>query len=150
MKINFIGHGLDDKAAKNVGRILCSAFNNSKYYNQFIGLAAFATNSGLSQIIPYIKDAKASFKKITWYIGVNDQVTTKEALQLLLDNGIETYIFFIEDKLFHPKVYIFEGEVRNKIVVGSSNLTRPGLFVRNIEASVEVDYDNQDSIGKKI
>lgn len=149
MKINFIGHGLDDKAEKNVGRILCSAFNSPKHFNKFIGLTAFATNSGLSQIISYISDAKASFKKITWYIGVNDQVTTKEALQLLIDNEIETYIFFIEDKLFHPKVYIFEGEVRNKIVIGSSNLTRPGLFVRNIEASVEVDYDNIDAIGKK-
>lgn len=149
MKINFIGHGLDDNAEKNVGKVLCSAFNNPKHYNNFIGLTAFATNSGLSKIISYISDAKASFKNIIWYIGVNDQVTTREALQLLLDHDIETYIFFIEDKLFHPKVYIFEGEVRNKIIVGSSNLTQPGLFKRNIEASVEVEYDNPDPSGKK-
>lgn len=149
MKVNFIGQGLNENAEKNVGKILCSAFTKSHFYSKFIGLTAFATNSGISKIISYISDAKSSFEKIVFYIGVNDQVTTREALQNLLDNEIETYIFFIEDKLFHPKVYIFEGKTRNKIIVGSSNLTRPGLFLRNIESSVELDYDNSDSSGKK-
>ena len=36
---------------------------------------------------------------------------------------------------FHPKLYIIDGETASVIVVGSSNLTRGGLFA-NYEAQI--------------
>lgn len=149
MRINFIGQGLNKNEDINVGKIICSTFSKPNYYNSFIGIVAFATNSGLSEILPYIEDYKEKFKRITFYIGVNDQVTTSEALQSLIEHQIETYIFFNEEKLFHPKIYMFEGEVRNKIIVGSSNFTKPGLFNSNIESSVTIDFNTPDQNGIK-
>ena len=149
MRINFIGQGLNKNEDINVGKVICSTFSKPNYYNSFIGIVAFAINSGLSEILPYIQDYKEKFKKITFYIGVNDQVTTSEALQSLIENQIETYIFYNEEKLFHPKIYMFEGQVRNKIIVGSSNFTKPGLFNSNIESSVNIDFNSSDQNGIK-
>jgi len=42
--------------------------------------------------------------------------------------------------LFHPKVYLLDGENKGWLAVGSSNLTREGLF-RNYEASTIVKLD---------
>jgi HKD family nuclease len=150
MRINFIGQGLYKNEEINVGKIICSTFSKPNYYNNFKGIVAFATNSGFSEILPYINDHKEKFNKIKFYIGVNDQVTTSEVLQSLLDNEIETYIFYIDDKLFHPKIYMFDGLVRNKIIIGSSNFTKPGLFNSNIESSVVIDFNVSDSNGMKL
>jgi hypothetical protein len=44
---------------------------------------------------------------------------------------------------------MFEGDIRNRIIVGSSNLTKTGLFY-NVESSVLLDFTNEDKAGKKV
>ncbi len=68
-------------------------------------------------------------------------------MNLLLESGIDSYIYHtVSHIIFHPKIYIFEGEKQGKIIVGSSNLTVQGLF-QNMEASLVVDFEMNDKQG---
>lgn len=148
MQTNFIGHGLDPTNKNTVGDQLCSSFADNRF-DSFIGLTAFASIAGVKRLVPFIKDAKARFKTIRFYIGVDDNGTSKEALQCLIDNEIDTYIFHTQSAMiFHPKLYIFEGSTWDRVIIGSSNLTHSGLFV-NVEASVSMDFRPDDKQGKK-
>ena len=71
-----------------------------------------------------------------------------EALELLLELGVSTYIYNAETFIYHPKVYLFEG-TKNRIITGSSNLTKTGLFF-NVECSLLLDFSSQDSAGMKV
>ena len=78
--------------------------------------------------------------------------TSKEALELLLKENIETYIY--HDKkdyiTYHPKIYLFEGPVFTRVIIGSSNLTNSGIKT-NIEASVQIDFRTKtDKQGEKL
>jgi HKD family nuclease len=149
MQLNFIGHGLDSTNDNTVGNLLATSFQDPKF-DSFISLVAFASNSGVRQLIPFIDSSKHRYKELTFYIGVDDNGTSKEALQQLIDNSIQTYIFHTQSAMiFHPKIYLFEGKSWTRLVVGSTNLTNSGLFV-NVEAAVSMDFRPTDPQGKKI
>jgi hypothetical protein len=46
--------------------------------------------------------------------------------------------------IFHPKIYAAIGDNRAQVVIGSANLTHPGLF-NNVEASAVLELDLSDS-----
>lgn len=149
MQLNFIGHGLDPTNENTVGNLLATSFQDPKF-DSFISLVAFASNSGVRQLIPFINSAKQKYNQLTFFIGVDDNGTSKEALQQLIDNSIQTYIFHTQSAMiFHPKIYLFEGKGWTRLVVGSTNLTNSGLFV-NVEAAVSMDFRPTDPQGKKI
>jgi HKD family nuclease len=80
---------------------------------------------------------------------VNLNATSKEALELLLANEIESYVVYSPNNIiYHPKIYAFEGAQMKRAIVGSSNLTESGLF-QNIEASVCVDFESDDENGNE-
>ena len=83
------------------------------------------------------------------FVGVDLHGTSLEALDALLGAGIETYVVYSPNSvLFHPKVYVIEGPKKTRAIIGSSNLTRGGLF-QNVEASVSVVFDNDDEEGSE-
>ncbi|HAN18209.1 MAG: hypothetical protein A2X13_07505 [Bacteroidetes bacterium GWC2_33_15] len=147
MKAKFLGHGLDTENKYNVGKQLAVSFDSSNY-QVFNGFVAFAAISGVRLLIPYIKKAQETYKQIRFFIGVDNKGTSKEALEQLINEKIETYIF--HDKrdyvTYHPKLFIFEGSKHSRIIIGSSNLTSSGIK-NNIEASIQLDFltvtDNQ-------
>jgi HKD family nuclease len=147
MKAKFLGHGLDTENKYNVGKQLAVSFDSSKY-EVFNGFVAFAAISGVRMLVPYIKKAQETYKQIRFFIGVDNRGTSKEALEQLINENIETYIF--HDKrdfvTYHPKLFIFEGSKNTRIIIGSSNLTSSGIK-SNIEASIQLDFltltDNQ-------
>lgn len=142
MQVNFIGHGLDTTNENTVGNLLTTSFQESKF-DSFIGLVAFASISGVRTLIPFIKTAKPNYKDLTFFIGVDDNGTSKEALQTLIDNEIPTYIFHTQSAMiFHPKVFLFEGKNWTRLVIGSTNLTTSGLFM-NVEAQFLWTFDQQ-------
>lgn len=149
MQVNFIGHGLDTTNENTVGNLLATSFQENKFDN-FIGLVAFASISGVRTLMPFIQNAKPNFKEITFFIGVDDNGTSKEALQMLIDNEVPTYIFHTQSAMiFHPKVFLFEGKNWTRLVIGSTNLTTSGLFM-NVEAAVSMDFRPTDGQGQKI
>jgi len=75
------------------------------------------------------------------YIGLRNGITSFQAVEHLLSAG--AIVFGCDTKrsvLFHPKVYLLDGEHAGWLAVGSSNLTREGLF-RNYESSTLVKLD---------
>lgn len=148
MKIELLGHGLHKNNTNTVGHIIIDSFRNPDYYS-FVGFSAFTKMSGLNKIKDELIKSKNHFKNIRFYLGIVEKGTSREALEFLLDNEIETWVFCTEDEImFHPKIYLFEGKHNNRFVIGSSNLTSFGLF-NNIEASTFLQFSKNDNQGKK-
>ena len=151
MQIEFIGHGLNTDNKLNVGDQLATSFGSS-HYESFIGFVAFAAISGVNKLLPSLLTAQKKYKKLVFYIGVDNKGTSKEALELLLDKNIETYIYHknAEQITYHPKLFLFEGIKHSRVIIGSSNLTYSG-FLNNIEASIQLDFKTTtDKQGNKL
>jgi hypothetical protein len=75
------------------------------------------------------------------FLGVRNGTTSSQAVSHLLSAGVVVYACDTKlSVLFHPKVYLLDGDAIAWVAVGSSNLTREGLF-RNYEASTLVRLD---------
>ncbi|MFV5689134.1 phospholipase D-like domain-containing protein [Flavobacterium sp. ZT3R25] len=151
MKATFLGHGLNAENKFNVGKQIVISLADNKY-NSFNGFVAFAAVSGVLTILKNLKLASTNYSQLRFFIGVDNMGTSKEALELLLKENIETYIFHDNREYitYHPKIYIFEGPVFTRIIIGSSNLTNSGIKT-NIEASVQIDFRTKtDKQGEKL
>ena len=151
MKAKFLGHGLNSENKFNVGKQIVVSLADNKY-NCFNGFVAFAAISGVSTILKNLKIASKNYSQLRFFIGVDNMGTSKETLELLLKENIETYIY--HDKkdyiTYHPKIYLFEGPVFTRVIIGSSNLTNSGIKT-NIEASVQIDFRTKtDKQGEKL
>jgi len=150
MKLEFIGHGLNNKS-KTVHYYLRKSLIDSKF-DSFIGFSAYTKKSGIDLIAKELLEAKRRFKNMVFYLGMAEKGTSKEALDFFLDNGIKTFTFCSKSTfIFHPKIYFFEGEFEKRMIIGSSNLTKSGLAVNgNVEASILINYTKLDSSGLKL
>lgn len=151
MKATFLGHGLDKGDKNNVGKQLAVSLE-SKDYSSFYGFVAFASISGTKMLEPFLKKAKLNYDKIRFYIGVDNRGTSKEALESLLNQNIETYIYRDKRKFvtYHPKLFLFEGSKFTRVIIGSSNLTSQGIKT-NLEASIQLDFRTKtDKQGQKL
>ena len=152
MKIDFLGHGLGADQNKTVANYLRNSFGDPNY-DFFQGFIAYASLSGINFFVDKIEQRKEHFKDLTFYIGIDDNGTSQQALKRLLSLEINTFIYHNPIKtpraIFHPKVYVFKGEKANRIIIGSSNMTKPGL-ITNVESSVLMEFIVNDSGGQKI
>jgi len=148
MKIEFLGHGLHDNNINTVGDWLCSTLRDSDYHS-FVGFSAFTKMSGINRIKNDLLIAKKSYSSIKFYLGIVERGTSKEALEFLIQNDIETWVYCTDQSImFHPKIYFFKGKHNSRFILGSSNLTSAGLF-DNIEASSLFEFSNRDATGNK-
>ena len=92
MKATFLGHGLNSENKFNVGKQIVISLADNKY-NFFNGFVAFAAVSGVLTILKSLKLASINYSQLRFFIGVDNMGTSKEALELLLNENIETYIF---------------------------------------------------------
>jgi HKD family nuclease len=150
MKAEFLGHGLNNKS-NTVHYYLRKSFLDSNY-DTFIGFSAYTKKAGLDLIAIELLEAKVRFKSLTFYLGMAEKGTSKEALEFLLKNDIKTYTFCSNSAfIFHPKIFFFEGNFEKRMIIGSSNLTKTGIAINgNIEASVLLDYSKSDTSGLKL
>lgn len=83
------------------------------------------------------------------FIGVRNGSTTAQSLAALLKLGVETYAVdtATRSRIFHPKLYLAIGPTQARAIIGSANLTHPGLF-NNIEASSDISLDLTDPLDK--
>jgi len=146
MKISFLGQGFEDKSVDAVGNYLMN-FLCQEGFESFTGISAFASESGVYGLAHYLNTAKSNFKNLNLIVGVDLEGTSKEALEEILDLNINGYIFYQKEQpVFHPKIYLFEGAKEFKLIIGSSNLTRGGLFT-NVESSVLIEFNSSDKEG---
>ncbi|HLD05284.1 MAG TPA: phospholipase D family protein [Candidatus Nanoarchaeia archaeon] len=145
MQVSFLGQGLQEEGI-SVGSMLKESFQNPAFHS-FTALAAFASVSGVRLLRERIEESKAHITGWKVFVGIDQKGTSKESLEELLTLDINTYIYFTVTKIiFHPKIYLFEGEKESKVIIGSSNLTERGLF-NNVEASIVVDIKQPDEEG---
>jgi HKD family nuclease len=148
MQIKFIGQGLDPESNVTAGSFIIDSLQ-SHQYNTFNAFVAFVSTGGLRNIIDQLIEFKQNEGAICFYLGVNLNATSKEALDQLLANNIETYIVYSPNNIiYHPKIYAFEGNEVTRTIIGSSNLTESGLF-QNVEATVCIDFENDDEKGRE-
>lgn len=135
MDTKIIGQGYNLEADTSVGKELIEQFN-SKRYDTFTCLVAFASYGGISAITPYITQEKQRGVTIKVILGVDQKGTSKEALEEVLSWNVDSKIFHTQSvNIFHPKIYLFENTDIFTLIVGSNNLTTMGL-VKNIECSL--------------
>jgi len=105
-------------------------------------VAAFAKASGVSILFDALRNYINSGGAVVAAIGVDQQGTSQQGLELLLQAGAQVFIFHNPGaETFHPKYYLFRRDVQEGVaIVGSSNLTRGGLY-ENFEFSVRIDHD---------
>ncbi|MBO4827611.1 MAG: RNA helicase [Prevotella sp.] len=135
METIIIGQGYNIEEDSSVGKELVKQFE-SKIYDSFTCLVAFASYGGVTALTNYIKEGKANGMKIKVVLGVDQKATSKEALEEVLTWDVDARIYHTSsNNIFHPKVYLFENRDIFTLIVGSNNLTVPGL-VQNIECSL--------------
>ena len=74
-------------------------------------------------------------------VGIDQGITTLQALELLRRLSSEsTIVCTASNYIYHPKLYMVEGDKWACAVVGSANLTRDGLY-RNMELATIIHLD---------
>lgn len=146
MKVTFLGQGFTPNSDGSVSTYIEKFFSENKYHS-FIGISAFASEAGIYGLSNCILSTD-TLKNINLIVGIDQEGTPKEALEEILNLNINSYIFYQKEApIFHPKIYLFEGDSKTSLIIGSSNLTARGLF-NNVESSLLIEFDNDDAEGK--
>lgn len=145
MKVTFLGQGFMADNDSAVGTIIEKLFANDSYHT-FTGIIAFVSEAGIYGLYNCMQSS-TSFKSLNLIVGIDQEGTPKDALEEILNLNINSYIFYQKEApIFHPKIYLFEGETKTSIIIGSSNLTGRGLF-NNIESSTLIEFNTDDKEG---
>ena len=107
-------------------------------FSDFRWLVAYAKAGPLQRLKSRIQAWRAKGRSVRAIFGIDQQGTSKEALELALALCDEVYITQERGITFHPKAYLFTGATRAKLYLGSNNLTVGGTET-NFEAAVMVD-----------
>lgn len=143
-----IGQGYNLGKDTSVARELIEQFE-SKRYDSFTCLVAFASYGGISALTPYILEEKKRGVKIRIILGVDQKGTSKDALEEVLSWGVDARIYHTRSfNIFHPKIYLFENTDIFTLIVGSNNLTEMGL-VKNVECSLLVKDIRSNPVHKE-
>jgi hypothetical protein len=121
-----------------IGTVLREALADEAF-ERFWLAAAWAKRSGLNRI----RNAVSAFVErgggAEAIVGIDEGGATKEGLEACLDLFTRTWV--LKDRggrTFHPKLYAVENDALARVIVGSGNLTRGGMFT-NYEASLCLD-----------
>lgn len=98
-------------------------------------IVSFIMESGVKAIINDLKEALDRGVEIRILTGNYLNITQPQALYLLkseLKDRIDLRFYNVPNKSFHPKSYMFHGDVDSEIYVGSSNISY-GALTNSIE-----------------
>lgn len=120
-----------------VGDVLNRIIADSSY-QRFRFAVAYMRLSGLDRLGASIDGLLNRNGHISGAIGVDDHVTSIEALESLSAVSSDSTIFYTTSSfIYHPKLYLLNGDKQAVAVIGSANLTSDGLF-RNIEVATAI------------
>lgn len=125
---------------KRVGDYINNGLS-SEECSSFKFAVAYMRLSGVNRIAPAIESLLNRGGVVSGAIGIDDKVTSVEALETLSRFSQNSTIFYTtSDFIYHPKYYLFEGNSYGTAIVGSANLTRDGLY-RNIEIATVINFN---------
>ena len=102
---------------------------------------AYMRVSGLSLLYGTLQALCNRSGHIAGAVGIDQGITTLQALELLRRLSSEsTIVCTASNYIYHPKLYMVEGDEWACAVVGSANLTRDGLY-RNVELATIIHLD---------
>lgn len=152
MSINLIGQGYCPTIGSSVAAELIGLFKDSKY-NSFTCVVAFASRDAVSALKPYIMGAKRAGWSIRIIVGIDQGGTSAQALEELLSLDVSAQILHLDNPgnsvIFHPKIYLFEGNDSYAAIIGSNNLTINGL-ARNMECATLIKGGKDDSFYEEL
>lgn len=141
MEIRFLGQGHEVESAQPVGDVLRHFLNDPNYHVITI-LTAFSSEAGVNGLERILLNSPGNIHQVFIVTGVDQKGTSKEALESLLKMGVDAYVYYQPSRtIFHPKIYLFEGENMTSLIIGSSNLTVQGL-ISNVESSILITIEN--------
>lgn len=118
-------------------------------FAEFYMLIAYAKVGPLLRLEVDINQWIRAGKKIKAVFGIDQQVTSKQALDFALSHFSETHIAHVSsgpfNPTFHPKIYLFTGSSRAVAYIGSNNLTVGGTetnFESHIKMGLDLPIDN--------
>jgi HKD family nuclease len=108
---------------------------------------AFVKEPGLEAVEEAIKPLASKAK---FFIGIRNDITSIQAVKRLLAMKVKLYAVDTGSRhiIFHPKLYLVANAARAVVIIGSANLTFPGLH-NNIEVSTRVNLDLSNAADKK-
>ena len=122
---------------------------SSPRFKVFRACVAFVKASGVLRLAPSFKTFMDKGGLIEIVVGIDEQVTTKQGLELVMKYSTKSYVFHNPASTFHPKFYAFEIPGRRAtVLVGSSNFTVGGLYT-NYESNLMIDLDLTESDDRK-
>jgi HKD family nuclease len=112
----------------------------STLFSEFRLIVAYAKSGPLHRLRDSFEAWRAAGKTTQAILGIDQQGTSREALELALVLFDTVYVTREGGITFHPKIYLFKGPSTARAFVGSNNLTVGGTE-KNFEAAVQLDLD---------
>lgn len=113
---------------------------HDKRFSTFKLIVAYAKSGPLHRLREYLESWREVRKKAHAILGIDQQGTSKEALELALSLFDSVYVTHAYGITFHPKIYLFTGDQFARAFVGSNNLTVGGTE-KNFEATIDVELE---------
>lgn len=101
-------------------------------------IVAYAKSGPLHRLREHFDSWRSRGGTTEAILGIDQQGTSREALELALTLFDSVYITQANGITFHPKIYLFTGETFARAFVGSNNLTVGGTET-NFEAAIGVE-----------
>jgi hypothetical protein len=109
-------------------------------FKDFRVTVAYARSGPLYRLQDLLQAWRTAGKTSAAILGLDQQGTSKDALELALALFDRVYVTQEAGITFHPKIYLFKGEHHAQAFVGSNNLTVGGTE-KNFEAAVQLEFD---------
>lgn len=107
-------------------------------YTEFRLVVAYAKAGPIQRLKSRLQGWRSKGRTIRAIFGIDQQGTSREALELALALCDEVYITQERGITFHPKAYVFTGATKARLYLGSNNLTVGGTET-NFEAAVLIE-----------
>jgi hypothetical protein len=134
MKVRFLGQPFDAQTGLAMRDMLADA-----RFTCFLAITAWTKHSALSRLGPPILELRARGGFAEAVIGIDEGGATEEGLRLAMEVFDRVHVFHDPGpRTFHPKVYVAEGDSVATAIIGSSNLTKGGMYT-NYEASLLIE-----------
>lgn len=146
-EIKFMLQGVTKE--RNYNKLIYDMLFNSKY-NKYEFHTAYLSENAVFSLEDLLRVAG---RKLKFYVGVSNGVTSYEAIKRLFDTGVCIYVVEVNSKtLYHPKYYYGANDDHVKLIIGSGNFTGGGMFT-NIEVATIMEFDlkkEEDEIAFKL